>query len=316
MKCVRIRRREGGTEGASDNGNPIGAIELFLDSLKLRGMSPATVRTRRDGLKRFHRFLEETGVSRVQDMTTESLLRYAGELHESDLSDASIQVYLISLRQFTGWLAGTGRLFEDPALRLPTARKSLRLPRVPTQEQVKALLAQPDTDTVPGLRNRALLELLYGSGTRVTETVRVDVADMDLNEGTVRVHGKGDRTRVVPLSRPCIRWTALYLKDARHRMLSSGVPSSALWVSIRGGRLGRTAVEVLCRKYSRDAGITPPVPPHGLRRAMATHMLRNGASPMAVQRILGHADLSHLSRYLRLSIPDLREMHRRSTPGS
>ncbi len=307
---------KGTQQSASGNGHPISVIEAFLGSLQLRGLSPATVRTRRDALKRFRRFLEEAGIRRIQDISGGLLLRYAGELRESGLSENSIQVYLISLRQFMGWLAETGRLFENPALALPAIRQSRQLPRVPTRGQVKALLAQPDTGTALGLRNRALLEFLYGSGTRIAETVGVDVADIDLDERTARVHGKGNRTRVVPVSRPCIRWVGRYLKDSRGRLLRTGVTSPALWISSRGGRLGRAAVEVLCRQYSREAGIGPPIPPHGLRRAMATHMLQNGASPVAIQNILGHADLSHLSQYLRLSITDLREMHSRSLPGS
>ena len=316
MRSVRILRKERASESASDNSSPIGAIEAFLSSLQLRGLSPATVRTRRDGLRRFRRFLEEAGLCRIQDMSAASLLRYVGALRESGLRESSVQVYVISLRQFMRWLVERGRLFENPALALPAIRQSRGLPRVPTEGQVRELLARPDTGTALGLRNRALLEFLYGSGTRIAETVRIDVADIDLDECTARVHGKGDRTRVVPLSRPCILWLERYLKGAREQLLPAGVASPALWISSRGRRLGRTAVEVLCRRYCRQAGISPPIPPHGLRRAMATHMLRNGASPIAIQNILGHTDLSHLSQYLRLSITDLRDMHRRSLPGS
>lgn len=316
MKSIRIMGGEGGAERVSDNNDPIGAIDAFLSSLELRGLSPATVRTRRDGLKRFSQFLDAAGLRRIQDLSAESLLRYAGELHAAGLTENSIQVYLISLRQFTGWLARTGRLFEDPALALPAVRRTRRLPRVPARDQVKALLARPDTRTALGLRNRALLEFLYGSGTRISETVGVDVTDMRLDEGTVRIHGKGNRTRVVPLSRPCSRWVGRYLQEARGRLLPAGVQLPALWISDRGRRLGRSTVEIFCRQYCREAGILPPIPPHGLRRAMATHMLQNGASPLVIQRILGHADLSHLGQYLRLSILDLRDMHRRSLPGS
>lgn len=300
----------------SDNSDPIGAVEAFLRALELRGLSPATVRTRRDGLRPFCRFLNDANVHRIQDLSAEALLRYAGELRAAGLSGNSIQVYLTSLRQFSGWLARAGRIFEDPACALPAVRRSRRLPRVPTRAQVRALLARPDTGTAPGLRNRAILEFLYGSGTRISETLLVDVTDLSLDECTVRIHGKGNRTRVVPLSRPCIRWVGEYLRDARDRLLPAGAPVSALWISARGRRLARSTVEVICRQYSREAGIRPPIPPHGLRRAMATHMLQNSASPVVIQHILGHADFSHLSQYLRLSIPDLRRMHGRSLPGS
>ena len=316
MRTPTTCRENDTPESVSDNNDPIGVIEAFLSSLERRGFSPATVRTRRDGLKRFSQFLQGAGLCRIQDISADALLRYAGELQAAGLAESSIQVYLISVRQFTGWLAENGWIFEDPARALPALRRTRRLPRVPTRAQVKALLARPDTRSARGLRNRALLEFLYGSGTRIAETVAVDVTDLRLDEGTVRIHGKGNRTRVVPLSRACVRWIGRYLQEARDQLLPAGVQVPALWVSDRGRRLALQTVEVFCRRYSREAGIRPPIPPHGLRRAMATHMLQNGASPLVIQRILGHADLSHLSQYLRLSIPDLRDMYRRSLPGS
>ncbi|MBT4822414.1 MAG: tyrosine-type recombinase/integrase [Lentisphaerae bacterium] len=313
-----IRISESATNGQSDTDRRrlIAVLNAFLGALETRGQSPATLRTRRDGLRRFSEFMERHGIERLQELTSGSLLSYAHELRARELSDNTISCYLRSTRQLLAWLVSRGELFENPAAGVPMPRRDKVVLRVPSREQVLRLLQQPDTETPLGIRNRALLEFFYGSGARLAEAVGVDVRDLDLVAGTVRIRGKGARERIIPLSRPARQWIDRYLSGARSELLSLFSPHDALWISYRGNRLGREAVDCLLRKCSVSAGIIPGIAPHALRRAMATHMLQNGANPVVIQQILGHSSLCHLSQYLQLTITDLHAMHRKSLPGA
>ena len=316
MTTIRISESATDEQSDTDRQTLISVLNAFLCALETRGQSPATLRTRRDGLKRFAEFMEGHGIERLQELTSESLISYAHELRSRELSDNTISCYLRSARQLLAWLVSRGELFENPASGIPVPRRDKVIPRVPSREQVLRLLQQPDTQTPLGVRNRALLELFYGSGARLAEAVGVNVGDLDLTAGTVRIRGKGAKERVIPLSRPARQWIERYLSGSRGKLLSLFSPHDALWISYRGNRLGREAVERVLHKCSVDAGISPGIAPHALRRAMATHMLQNGANPVVIQQILGHASLCHLSQYLQLTITDLHAMHRKSLPGA
>ena len=292
----------------------VGAADAFLEELAAGGASPKTVEARRLGLIRFLRHCDQEGVHRVRDITLSFLEAYRGTLCRTDLADATVEQYLRGPRLLLAQLAERGVIFENPARHLAIRRQVGRLPRVPSEAQVRRLLAQPSTHTPLGRRDRALMELLYSTGARVSEAVGVSVDDLDLDAGTVRLFGKGRRERLCPVGAACARALRLYLCDARARLLK-GEDSAALWIGIRGEALKIQNVEVRMRTYSSAAGIKPAIAPHGLRRAMATHMLHHGADPITLQTILGHASLQHLSQYLRLTIGDIRRMHRRSRLG-
>jgi len=293
-------------------------VEEFLQSLQARGLRDATVTTRRGGLLRFGEFLVSAGVTRVQDITADTLRGFGRWLTEGGRSENSVYSYLYSVRSFLGWLEDRGELFENPARRFPMPKKSLRLPRVPSKAKVRKLISAVDALSVCGIRDRAILEMLYGTGIRLEELCRLDVADVDLTACTLRVDGKGGRERVLPMGNACCEHLSNYLQQARP-VLAATVPEecSALWLASRcGPRLSKQSVELALRRQSRKARLKPPITPHDLRRAMATHMLQNGANPLHIQFLLGHASLRHLGQYLRLSIDDIKAMHAKSKPGS
>jgi integrase/recombinase XerD len=297
-----------------ENTDLVSAVGVFLTELAASGVSPKTVEVRRLGLVRFCRHCAAHGLVRVQDITLPFLEGYQGEMRRRNLADASVEQYLRAPRLLLASLERRGEIFENPARRMVLHRRPLLLPRVPDESQVLRLLAQPAEDTAVGKRDRALLEFLYSTGARVAEALSTDVGDLDPIGASVRLFGKGRRERLCPVGAECLRRVERYLREARPVLLR-GEDTPALWIGTRGGRLMVQAVEVRLRGYSVQAGLRPPILPHGLRRAMATHMLHHGADPLAIQTILGHASLEHLSNYLRLTITDLRRMHRQSRLG-
>ena len=274
-----IRISESATNGQSDTDRRrlIAVLNAFLGALETRGQSPATLRTRRDGLRRFSEFMERHGIERLQELTSGSLLSYAHELRARELSDNTISCYLRSTRQLLAWLVSRGELFENPAAGVPMPRRDKVVLRVPSREQVLRLLQQPDTETPLGIRNRALLEFFYGSGARLAEAVGVNVRDLDLVAGTVRIRGKGARERIIPLSRPARQWIERYLSGARSELLSLFSPHDALWISYRGNRLGREAVDCLPSKP-----VPPIADPQCIVRREQTQQFRPGAGQVAL----------------------------------
>ena len=227
---------------------------------------------------------------------------------------ASVSVYVRGVRGFFRWLRQRQLLFVDPTEGIPAQRGPRPLCHVPSEEDVKLLLGAPDTSTSTGLRNRTYLEMLYTTGMRREESLRLEVSDIDRENATVRVMGKGNRERVLPLGSSASAWLARYLVKARPRM-QEGTVTDALWIGRGGHPLGYPTVAGIMRTASMQAGLQQPISAHALRRACATHMLQHGAHPVQIQMLLGHASLRHLSQYLRLTITELHEAHAKSRPG-
>lgn len=288
----------------------------WLERLAVRGLSPATIRCRRDALRALCAFLNGAGIGRWQDVTPATLDAWRRSMFAHTLSPATVQQRLTSVRLLFAHLEEHGLVFENPAARLRLHCAGRPLLRVPAPAQVRAVLAGVAGITPIELRDRALLELMYATGIRVDEVARLEPADIDLAADTVRVHGKGDRERLLPLGRAACAWLRRYLADARPELLERNPGGTGLWIgSTRGTRLGRQGISVRVRRHFRAAGFAARFSPHSLRRAAATHMLANGASPFAVRELLGHVSMKHLNRYLRVAIGDLRATHRRSAPG-
>jgi integrase/recombinase XerD len=180
---------------------------------------------------------------------------------------------------------------------------------------MKALLSQPDISRPTGIRDRAVLEVFYSTGARLEELCGMNVHDADLKQGRIRITGKGNKERAVPMGRQAVYWTERYLKDVRPGFLRKRPDEPALWLGVAGKRINPLIVERFIRRYGEKAGIKHPVTPHTLRRACATHMLRGGAHPVQIQMLLGHASLRILSRYLKVTITDMMKTHARGKPG-
>lgn len=309
-KCVNIRR------GRTSSASLQAVLDRYLAGLADRNYSPASIGKRRDGLRKLLLFLEGSGVERIQDTTPVHLAGYRHALAQDDYSPHSVNSYLRGMRLFFTWLAERGELFENPAEDFRIGRLPVRLGTVLTEDQVRKLLNAPDPDTVTGIRDRAMLEMLYSTGMRCGELVTLNVFDADPDGRTVRVFGKGRKERLLPLGRHASDSLASYLRNARPELVPPDRPDvTALWFSRLKTPLSKQSVLLSVARHAGAAGIPGAVDTHTLRRTCATHLLRNGAHPVAVADLLGHANLRSLSHYLKTTITDLMKTHAGTNPG-
>lgn len=295
-------------------------IDSFLHDLRVqRGVSPHTISAYARAAGRLVAFLEKHraasasgGVSR-EDI--EAFLQHLSD--HGGLSARSLAATVVALRQFFRHVVGMGLLARDPMEDIEIPRFRRRLPVVLAESEVEALIEQPLDSTPMGLRDRAILELLYGSGLRISETLSLEVHHVNLVSGYVRVRGKGDKERVVPISDPTRDAILAYLRDGRPALLRGrrcGGRSDPLFVTARGKALTRQGFYKNLRKYGLEAKLSKRVSPHKLRHSFATHLVNRGADLRAIQEMLGHADISTTEVYTHVSRRHLREVHRKAHP--
>jgi integrase/recombinase XerD len=289
------------------------SIDRFVDALWIEdGLAPLTLAAYRRDLTLYAGWLARRHGKRLDDSREADLLAYAAEHHAATRATTANRRLTVFKRYFR-WALREHLVAADPTLRLQSARQPLRVPKSLSERQVEALLAAPDTDTALGLRDRAMLELMYASGLRVSELVGLKSVHLGLAEGVLRVIGKGSKERIVPFGEEAHGWLVRYLGEARAAILG-GQASDALFVTARGGAMTRQAFWLLVKKYTRDAGILAPLSPHTLRHAFATHLLNHGADLRAVQMLLGHADISTTTIYTHVARERLKLLHARHHP--
>ncbi len=281
------------------------AVDCFADALWVEdGLSPLTLAAYRRDLLLYAAWLSP----RALDESVEAdLLGFMAERHAGTRATTANRRLTVFKRYFR-WALRERRISADPTLKLLAARQPLRVPKTLSEAQVEALLAAPDETTPLGLRERAMLELLYASGLRVSELVGLNTVQLGLNEGVVRVMGKGSRERLVPFGEEAAGWLRRYLADARSAILH-GQASNALFVTGRGGAMTRQMFWRIVKRHALGAGITTPLSPHTLRHAFATHLLNHGADLRAVQMLLGHADIGTTTIYTHVARERLRQLH-------
>ena len=289
-------------------------IERFLDALWLeRGLSENTLSAYRGDLLGFARWLRRRDASDIERARREDLLDYLAQRAQAGCRPRSSARLLSSLRRFYRYLIREGHLQEDPSARIDAPALGRPLPKTLTEEEVEALLSAPNADTTLGLRDRAMLEVLYATGLRVSELVSLPLAQVSLQQGLVRVRGKGDKERLVPLGEEAVVWLEGFLAGTRTDLLR-GQPSDALFPTRRGGPMTRQAFWQLIKRYARAAGIGKPLSPHTLRHAFATHLLNHGADLRVVQLLLGHSSLSTTQIYTHVARERLKALHARHHP--
>ena len=291
------------------------AVAEYLAALTRRRYSPKTVQTYGLALRDFASFLAASGVQRPQDVSGEDVDAYRLHLVDRALADASLEVFLRAVRNLFNWLEASGRLFMNPCRGLLVHKHRRKLLAVPSEDDIRRLLAQPDISTPKGMRDRAMLEVAYATGARRDELVRMTFFDPDMQSQLIRIQGKGSKERVAPLGRHAVHWLQEYLTHARPKLLAGRIDEEALWLGNSGRPQGGQSMNLQAKTHARSAGIEIPVTLHALRRACATHMLQHGAHPVQLQMLLGHATLKHLSQYLRLSIQEIKAMHAQARPG-
>ncbi len=305
---ARVRRAGSGAAAGAAGADP--AVDAFIDALWLEdGLAQNSLAAYRRDLQALGRFLQDRSLLAAAES---DLLAFAAAEHgRARASTANRR--LATFRRFFRWALREGRVSADPTLRLAPARQPQRFPKALPEGQVDLLLAAPDTATELGLRDRAMLELLYATGLRVSELVGLRLLDLSLAEGLVRVVGKGGKERVVPLGEEARDWTERYLARARPALLA-GRSADACFVTRRGGPMSRLMFWKLIKRYAVVAGITAPLSPHGLRHAFATHLLNHGADLRVVQMLLGHADISTTQIYTHVARERLKALHAQHHP--
>ena len=298
---------------ASPPPNPadVRAIEEFIDlSWMERGLAPATLCAYRSDLSRFSRWLSLRGRG-LEKARRLDVLDFLGA--HSHWPPRTIARRLSALRRFYQHLEREGRIAANPCDRIDAPRLGRPLPEVLTEREVERLLAAPDVDTALGMRDRAMLEVLYATGLRVSELVGLRPEQVNLLQGVLRVVGKGGRERLVPLGEPAVDWLERFLERGRTPILGTRV-SAALFPTGRGGAMTRQAFWHLVRRHAERAGITRTISPHTLRHAFATHLLDHGADLRVVQMLLGHRDISTTQIYTHVARERLKVIHARHHP--
>ncbi|MFZ4650613.1 MAG: site-specific tyrosine recombinase XerD [Rubrivivax sp.] len=288
-------------------------IDRFVDALWIEdGLGALTLAAYRRDLTLYARWLRAHAGQALAASREQDLLAYIAARHAQSRATTANR-RLTVFRRFFRWALREHLANADPTLRLLAARQPVRVPKSLSEAQVEALLAAPDVQTPLGLRDRAMLELLYASGLRVSELVGLKTVHLGLDEGALRVMGKGSRERLVPFGAEAHAWLRRYLAQARGEILG-GQASDALFVTARGGPMTRQMFWSLVKRHARGAGIEVPLSPHTLRHAFATHLLNHGADLRAVQMLLGHADISTTTIYTHVARERLRQLHARHHP--
>ncbi len=291
-----------------------GAIEAFVTHLvDEKRRSPHTVDAYARDLTGFATWADDLGIAAPGEVELLVLRRYLGHLGERGYARATLQRRASTLRTFFRFLVRRGYVADDPAALLGSPKKGRTLPRVLRPEQVVALILHPDTSEPAGQRDRALLELLYASGARVSEVCGLDVGGVDLQTRQVRVLGKGSKERIVPLGEPAVAALETYVRTGRPALLEGDRSQPALFVNASGGRLGTRDARTIVSRHARGAGVGH-VTPHTLRHSYATHLLEGGADLRAVQELLGHSSLATTQRYTHVTRGRLLEVYTSAHP--
>jgi integrase/recombinase XerD len=287
-------------------------IEQFCDSLLVEdGLSKNTLLAYQRDLNALDSWLLEKK-STLTEASAKDLQDYIAQRH-LDSKATSSNRRLTVIRRFYRYLIREGLRHDDPTLPIKAAKQPMRFPKSLSEAQVESLINAPNTEAPMGLRDRAMMEVLYASGLRVSELVLLKTIEVSLNEGILRVFGKGSKERLVPMGEQAVDWVTTYLKGARAELLKGQI-SEALFVTQRGGPMTRQMFWVLIKKYALIAGVNVPLSPHTLRHAFATHLLNHGADLRVVQLLLGHSDISTTQIYTHIARERLRTLQQQHHP--
>ena len=286
----------------------------YLHYLKVeRGLSENTINSYGIDLKLFLEYLRENEIPSFKQVNKDVIVNYMQSEKNNNKANSSILRSVSSLRKFFQYLAQEKIIEKDPMLLIDTPKKKQHLPQVLTKEEVEKLLHSPNTGQVLGLRDRAMLELMYATGLRISEIINLKLEDLHLTMGTLQTLGKGHKERIVPVGDEAIKWVNRYLEEARPKLLKQK-RSNYLFLNFHGNNLTRQGVWKNLKAEVRKAGIQKNITPHTLRHSFATHILENGADLRIVQELLGHADISTTQIYTHLSNKQLADIYNRAHP--
>jgi site-specific recombinase XerD len=293
-----------------------GPVEAFLADLAARKYSPASIGKRTDDLRKLLVYLDARQIGSFADIELKTLEQYRFALVEHGYRDATIESALRTVSLFFRFLEDRGHLFENPAHKLKVPKAPVVLGTVLSEQEIAKLLASPDLASRIGLRDRSILEVIYSTGIRRGEAAGLQLHDVHLDEGTLRVTGKGRKERLLPLGRHAVKYLRLYIREARPEYLPKlSPPPDALWLDRYSKPVSAPGIARIISLHAKASGVGKPIDAHSLRRTCATQMLRGGAHPVVVAQMLGHSGLRSLSHYLQTTITDLQKSHQLSNPG-
>ncbi|MGI6357305.1 MAG: site-specific tyrosine recombinase XerD [Bacillota bacterium] len=289
-------------------------VEDYLAYLSVeRGLAKNTLAAYGRDLRAYVRFLHSHSLTRLSDTSRETVRAYLEQLHNRGRAASTISRNLAAIKSFYQFMVREDRLSVDPTEHLQSPKVEKRLPHVMSLTEVEALLSQPSSDEPASQRDKAMLEVLYATGIRVSELVSLDTNDINLEVGYLRCLGKGNKERIVPLGSVAIRALSHYLEQGRPKLVrSSG--EMALFVNQHGRRLTRQGFWKIIKRYAKEAKIEDSITPHTLRHSFATHLLENGADLRSVQEMLGHADISTTQIYTHVTRNRLKEVYLKAHP--
>jgi integrase/recombinase XerD len=288
------------------------AIDLFCDALWLEhGLAKNSLEAYRRDLKLFAEWLGKTRGASIDAAVETDMNGYMAARRSDKATSANRRLSVF--RRYYAWALREHRTTADPTLKLRSAKQPPRFPSTLNEAQVEALLGAPDVDTPRGLRDRTMLELMYASGLRVTELVTLKTVELGLNEGVVRVMGKGSKERLIPFGETAHDWLERYLRESRPVLLGARA-ADALFVTSRGEGMTRQQFWNIIKRHALNGGVHAPLSPHTLRHAFATHLLNHGADLRVVQLLLGHSDISTTQIYTHVARERLHKLHREHHP--
>jgi integrase/recombinase XerD len=291
----------------------LAAIDRFLDAVWMeRGLSPNTLSAYRADLTALDRWLQSRGTSSVVAKRAD-LLAFIAFRVEAGARPRSTARQLSSFRRFYRYLIRDGAIKEDPTAQIAMPKIGRSLPKSLTEEEVEALLKAPATEDPLGHRDRCMLEVLYATGLRVSELVNLKSSQVNMNQGVLRIVGKGDRERLIPLGEEAVSWLLKFINGPRQEILLER-QTDYLFPTRRGDRMTRQAFWHIIKRYAMKAGVQKALSPHTLRHAFATHLLNHGADLRVVQMLLGHSDLSTTQIYTHVARERMKELHAQHHP--
>ncbi len=289
-------------------------IEVFIDAMWMeKGLSNNTLSSYRRDLRQFQDWLDKDKRGAITNVTKASLQEYLGARLRQGQSPRSAARFLSCARGFYHYLLREGRIAEDPTLDVDSPRLGRPLPKALSEAEVDRLLQAPDLEQALEFRDRTMLELLYACGLRVSELTGLQLVQVSLNQGVVRVFGKGGKERLVPVGEEALSWLQQYIAGPRGDLMK-GIPSEVVFPSRRGTQMTRQTFWYRIKIYAQRAGIKKHLSPHTLRHAFATHLLNHGADLRVVQMLLGHSDLSTTQIYTHVAQQRMQELHEQHHP--
>lgn len=291
-------------------------LKHFLHYLAVeRGLARNTLEAYERDLTSFLEYMsDKQGIITLDQVDRVHIVNYLMFLRESGRASSTVARTMTSIRSFFKFLVREQILAADPSIYMDTPKTDKKLPKVMNLEEVERLLDAPQVKEPAGIRDKAMLELLYASGIRVSELVSLNVGDLNLGMGFVRCIGKGSKERIIPLGRIALDWLDRYIQTARPKLLKGRLSEQALFVNRNGGRMTRQGFWKIIKQYGKEANIDKDITPHMLRHSFATHLLENGADLRAVQEMLGHSDISTTQIYTHVTKLRMKDVYNRTHP--